>query len=66
MFKKQKHKYQVVFTDGSSVYVEGYDLSVWDDDNDPTKGDVFISDRKRDNEVAWFRKETLKYIAKIR
>lgn len=61
MFKK-KHKYQIVFADGSSVYVEGFDISVWDDDNDQTKGDIYIKMSHKNNDCAWFRKETLKYI----
>jgi hypothetical protein len=61
---KNKHKYQVVFTDGNSIIVYGYDIWLWDDD-DQTKGDICISGSRNNNDVAWFRKENVKYIVKI-
>jgi len=65
MFGRQKHKYEITFTDGKVVFVEGYDISTWDDDNDPSKGDIYISGRGTKNDVAYFRKETVAKILKV-
>jgi len=66
MFRRQKHQYEITFTDGKVAFVEGYNISVWSDDNDPSKGDIFIEGRKRQNDAAYFRKETVAKIVKVR
>lgn len=44
MFKK-KHKYQITFSDGNQIILEGYSVSVWDDDTDQTKGEVWAQSK---------------------
>jgi len=62
---KTKHKYEVTLADGHVCFVEGYDIVVWDDDNDQSKGDICIEGRRSGNDVAWFRKENVRRIVKV-
>ena len=65
MFRRQKHKYEITFTDGRVAFVEGYNIDVWDDDKDDSKGDIFIEGPQRQNDAAYFRKETVAKIVKV-